>query len=249
MTGPLTDEERYSFDLQGFLVRRLVLSATELATLHNEIDAQNYPPPGETIMSQRFSGYLGASTAPHMTSLMDHPAALEVVLELNGEHARLDHSYGIYMNPGTKGLWMHGGANPFDGAQYYQVHQGRIHCGLIGVQWALVDHPVGGGGFCCIPGSHKANFVRPHTIDYGHQLVTEVPLTAGDIVFFSEAITHGTLAWTASYERRSLFYKYAPGHAAYNADVPVEMNRLNNLSPRQRRLCQVPSVANHDAVI
>lgn len=64
---------------------------------------------------------------------MDHSAVIDVVREVNGPNARLDHSYGIHMAPGTSGLWVHGGGTPFDPAQYYEVRQGRIHCGLIGV--------------------------------------------------------------------------------------------------------------------
>ncbi len=244
----MNDEERYRFDLQGFLVRRGVLNAEQVRTINDEIDAQGYPPPDDTIAGQRFSGFLGAATAPVSTSLLDHDAVIDVVLEVNGSNARLDHTYGIYMAPGTKGLWVHGGGTPFDPAQYYEVKQGRIRCGLIGVQWALVDHPAGGGGFCCVPGSHKANFIRPQTIDYGHPLITEVPLAAGDVVFFTEAITHGTLAWNQPYERRSLFFKYSPGNSAYNAGLPIEADRLTRLSPRQQALCQVPSVAHHRPV-
>ena len=36
--GPLTEDERYSFDLQGFLVRRGVLAPAELAAFHEAID-------------------------------------------------------------------------------------------------------------------------------------------------------------------------------------------------------------------
>jgi ectoine hydroxylase-related dioxygenase (phytanoyl-CoA dioxygenase family) len=241
--GPLNDEERYSFDLQGFLVRRGVLGASEIQVLHDEINAEGYPPPGDSIASQRFTGFVG--TARCLTNLMDHEAVLPVVRELNGEHVRLDHSYGIQMNPGTSGLWVHGGANPFDPAQYYGVHQGHIHCGLIGVQWALVDHPVGGGGFCCIPGSHKAEFVRPGSIDYGHPLIQEVALRAGDVVFFTEAITHGTLPWNGPFVRRSVFFKYSPGNSAYNLGRPVAADRFGYLTPTQQQLCQLPSVASH----
>ena len=58
MVGPLTDAERYSFDLQGFLVRRGVLAPAELAALHEAIDGLGLAPPGETIPSQRFSDHL-----------------------------------------------------------------------------------------------------------------------------------------------------------------------------------------------
>ncbi len=241
--GPLTPEERYSFDLQGYLVRRSVLSTAAIDMLHAEIDAEGYPPPAETIASQRFTGFVGRARS--LTNLMDHEAVLPVVKELNGDYVRLDHAYGIHMNPGTSGLWIHGGAQPFDPAQYYGVHQGRIHCGLIGVHWALVDHPAGSGGFCCVPGSHKGAFSRPDTIDYGHPLVHEVELNAGDVVFFTEAITHGTLPWTAPYVRRSVFFKYSPGNSAYNLGNAVGRDLFLNLSPTQQQLCQLPSVAGH----
>ena len=66
------------------------------------------------------------------------------------------------MAPGTVGLGLHGGATPFDPAQYYVVNDGRLHCGLVAVQWCLVDHPPG-SGFVCVPGSHKAAFAPPET--------------------------------------------------------------------------------------
>jgi hypothetical protein len=246
--GPLTDEERYAFDLQGFLVRRAVLDERTVAALHAEIDTQHYAPPGDTIASQRFADFLGRSDTTGLTSLMDHPATIDVVLELNGAHARLDHAYGIHMKPGSAGLWVHGGGVPFDPAQYYQVHGEAIHCGLVGVQWALVDHPKGGGGFCCIPGSHKANFIRPASIDYGHPLIVEIELRAGDVVFFTEAITHGTLPWQGPHTRRSLFFKYSPGSSAYNPGSAVPIDRHQHLTDRQRLLAQIPSVAGHSAV-
>ena len=38
---------------------------------------------------------------------------------------------------------------------------------------------------------------------------------AGSAVIFTEALTHGTLPWTADHERRALFYRYTPGHMAF----------------------------------
>ena len=129
--GPLTDDERYSFDLQGFLVRRGVLAPAELAALHEAIDGLGLAPPGETIQSQRFSGHLPRAVA--FQHLIDHPAVFDMVVELCGVHVRLDHAYGIVMAPGTSGLGLHGGATPFDPAQYYLVRDGKIRCGLVAV--------------------------------------------------------------------------------------------------------------------
>ena len=139
--GPMTEAERYRFDLQGFLVRRGVLDDGEVEALHAAIDVLDLPRPGPDLGSQRFTGHL--PVARRFRDLIDHPAVLEIVREMCGSNVRLDHTYGIVMSPGTSGLALHGGATPFDPAQYYLVEQGRIRTGLVAAQWALVDHPVG----------------------------------------------------------------------------------------------------------
>ena len=103
----LTDEERYRFDLQGFLVRRGVLSGAEIAQVHEQIDGLNLPAPGESVQSQRFTGLLEAGGL--LRNLVDHDAVLDVVREFCGPQVRLDHAYGIVMAPGTAGLGLHGG--------------------------------------------------------------------------------------------------------------------------------------------
>jgi Phytanoyl-CoA dioxygenase (PhyH) len=247
-TGPLTEEERYRFDLQGYLVRRGALSDAEVATLRKATSEIGYPPPADTIESQRFGGYLARDVA--FQNLMDHPAVIDIVTELCGPYARLDHYYGITMAPNSKGLWIHGGATPFDPAQYYLVAQGQIHTGLIAVAWSLVDAPAGAGGFTCVPGSHKANFELPKDVDYGHDLVTDVALGAGDLLIFTEAITHGTAVWRGTEERRLLFYKYSPGNSSWGSEVRAGISDplLSTLTKRQQRLCQLPSVGYHKPV-
>lgn len=244
--GALTDLERYQLDVQGFVVRRAALSQGEVRRLHLEIDALGLPPAGDSIGSQRFTGLLEAGGL--LRDLMDDDAVLDVVRELCGPHVRLDHAYGIVMAPGTSGLGLHGGAAPFDPAQYYLVDRSGIHTGLMVVQWAVSDHPAGQGGFCCIPGSHKAAFGLPAGIGLDHELVHEVALAPGDMVVFVEALTHGTLPWQAPHERRSLLYKYSPGPSSWSNRPPCRPEVLAELSDRQRRLCAPPSVAEHPAV-
>ena len=244
--GPLTDLERYSFDLNGFMVRRNVLSSGEVRRLHIEIDALHLPPPSDGIMSQRFSGLIEAGGL--LRDLVDDDAVLDVARELCGPAVRLDHAYGIVMAPGTAGLGLHGGGASFDAAQYYAFHGGRINTGLIAVQWAVSDHAPGEGGFCCIPGSHKANYPLPHGVDLNHELAMEVPLAPGDLVVFSEALTHGTLPWRAAHQRRSVLYKYSPGSSSWARQPACRPEVLADLTDRQRRLCLPPSVAEHPPV-
>ena len=174
---------------------------------------------------------------------------LDVVLELCGRSVRLDHTYGIVMAPGTSGLDLHGGGTPFDPAQYYVVEQGRLHTGLVAALWSLTDSRPGDGGFACIPGSHKASFPMPRDLHLRSDVVVEVALGAGDVLVFTEALTHGTLPWQAPRQRRVLAYKYSPGSSSWSEDhrLPDELAPL--LTDRQRRLFQPPAVAYRKPVV
>lgn len=78
-------------------------------------------------------------------------------------------------------------------------------------------HGAGDGGFCIVPGSHKSNEPKPDgliTMEDNMGLVVQPEMNAGDVVFFAEAATHGTLPWNAAHDRRSLLYKYTERAAA-----------------------------------
>jgi len=82
----------------------------------------------------------------------------------------------------------------------------------------LVDHDVGDGGFCVVPGSHKSNFrMLPGMVDglaHGEYIVQ--PRTrAGDVVLFSEGTVHGAMAWNGPVQRRYALYRFAPATMAY----------------------------------
>jgi len=237
--GGLTASERYAFDVAGYLVRRHALSADEVALLNAAVDSLDVPPPADDLHSQRFGGHLHRSEA--FVALLDHPAVFDVLLELCGPVLRLDHAYGIVMAPGTGGLGLHGGGTPFDPAQFYVVNGGQISCGLVAVQWCLVEHPPGAGGFRCVPGSHKASFPRPDPVP--PEMAVDVALAAGDVVIFTEALTHGTAPWQADHQRRTLLYKYSPGNSSWGKDEKLAPELAPMLTERQRLLFEPPYVA------
>ncbi|MCU1396772.1 MAG: Protein involved in biosynthesis of mitomycin antibiotics/polyketide fumonisin [Ilumatobacteraceae bacterium] len=241
---PLSDAERYVFDLYGYVVRREALDAREVQALHAAIARLGAPRPDASLKSQRFTGHLLADVA--FRGLIDHRAVLDPLREMCGPNVRLDHAYGMQMAPGTSGLALHGGGTPHDPAQFYRVEGGRMYNGLVAVQWVLVDHRPGDGGFGCVPGSHKAAFRFPAGQESG--LVVEVPMAAGDVVIFTEALTHCTIPWRGAEQRSALFYKYAPGHSTWGTDYQ-QMTALEPLlTERQRRLVQSPSVYPHQPV-
>jgi len=243
----LTAAERYFFDVNGYVVIDEVLPRDEARRLNDVITARHLPQPDSSIASQRFGAEF-LLWDPGFRALLDHRLVLPRLRDLLGDHLRLDHAYGIVMAPGTSGLGLHGGGTPWDASQYYLHRGGRMYNGLTTVTWSLADADAdaGGGGFGCIPGSHKAAEPLPEGVPAGW--VREIPLPAGSVLIFTEALTHCTLPWTAPHERRAVLFKYAPGHLAWgrHADPPPKLGR--SLSETQRRLFQPPAVAPHDPV-
>src|SRR5262249_61790681 len=73
--------------------------------------------------------------------------------------------------------------SPREGTGWYHVHRGRITSGLTGVEWALTDVPAGSGGFCCLPGSPKANF----ELEFSEltDCAQDIPVSAGARILFT----------------------------------------------------------------
>lgn len=236
----ILDEALFLFDLQGYVVLPAVLTGAEVDELNALIDARGLPEPGTSLESQLFSGYLG--WGPPFRALLDHHRVMPFVRSILGDHIRLDRCYGIRMRTGTRGLPLHGGKQDVeDDTEFFRVSDGRMLNGVTTVSWALTDMLSGDGGFACIPGSHKSNYGRPQSWCIEDDVVCQVPLRAGDVVVFTGAIAHGTKPWHARHERRSLLFKYAPGHLAWSCgylDWPPDLRR--ELSPAQAALLEPP---------
>ena len=132
----------------------------------------------------------------------------------------MDHNPGlITMCKGAEGHVFHGSSGPgFDPHQYYVFRNEEIHCGLTVAAWQFSDVNPNDGGLCLIPGSHKCNFSCQQSMKH-HQkyqeYIRQITCKAGDVVIFTEAVTHGTLPWKADHQRRSLLFRYSPGNLAY----------------------------------
>jgi hypothetical protein len=124
----------------------------------------------------------------------------------------------MVMRKGGGPLALHGGGVPREPAIRYEVADGQIRSELLVVEYALRDVGETDGGLCVVPGSHKSNFACPSRIaSFAHTgpWLRPVAQKVGSAVIFTEALTHGTLPWTANHERRALFYRYTPGHVAF----------------------------------
>ncbi|MBM3213610.1 phytanoyl-CoA dioxygenase family protein [Candidatus Poribacteria bacterium] len=245
----MTDHERYFFDVNGYLVLEDVLSQEQIAHLREVIERQKLPPATDAIESQRFGGFFLWDQG--FRDMLTQPRILGVLKELLGEKLRLDHAYGIVMSTSNVGLQLHGGAAPYDPAQYYIYRNGRMYNGLTVASWALVDVGPDDGGFCCIPGSHKGNIPLPNDVRHfeAHRdWVRQVPQKAGSVVIFTEALTHGTLPWRAPYDRLSILLKYSPAHEAWGRANPPSPELDALLDDAQKRLFEPPYIWRREPV-
>ena len=125
--------------------------------------------------------------------------------------------------------------------------------GLSVMTYNLAAAPAGAGGFACIPGSHKSNFVpeipqEVRRFERPAHYVVQPAVEAGDVIFFTEALIHGTMPWTADHERRALLYKYSPGHSAWSSNY-YDISKYGELSEQQKRLLLPPSIGRRPRVV
>jgi hypothetical protein len=177
--------------------------------------------------------------------VMAHPRTLNILKTMIGGWLRLDHAYGLQMDTltverGDVRPNLHGGPLEDNGEHHYQWYNGKMYNGLTVVMYALKDVNPGDGGFICVPGSHKANMDFKPPVD--SHIVVNPSLKAGDMLIFTEALVHGSDAWTSPDKRRSLLYKYSPGHSTWA--IPGQWEELQSLAANdlQRDLLRAPSI-------
>lgn len=241
----VSEEDRFLFDLEGFLVVKGVFSKEEVGKANNAIDKRidnmqerkgsvRNTKRGTTLAGdgktgrQDLAGLLEwpSPDSDIFRAVLTHHRLLPYYHEFLGEGYRLDHlPFLINQRPGAEGFSLHGG--PLDGngePNFYLTYtamKDKIRTSLMGVAVQLTDVNEGDGGFCVLKGSHKANFRVPESIVHGDAAFLDrlhQPVTqAGDVVLFSEATTHGSLPWSTKNRtpRRTALFRFAPSNMAY----------------------------------
>ena len=186
--GGLSADERYLFDLQGYLVLKAVVPPAEVAAANAAIDRRRaeFVERGVTVRNARTAAWTGpgeyqgrlelgthlrwpAPDGDLFRRMLAHPALVPKLHDLVGPGYRLDHlPLLLVMRPGAEGDQLHGGNIAHSGvwnrALRYECRGGRLHCDLLALSLALTPTRAGDGGFCVIPGNHKANFPAPQTL-------------------------------------------------------------------------------------
>ncbi len=268
-TYEMSAEERYFFDLSGYLVARNALTAEEVDECNAAIDHFAELVSTRSVDKQSLSGdssaLKGVQGRKELTGMLGwptpyrepfrrllvHPVVVSRLNEMSGKGFRLDHGpLLIGAESGAEGHQLHGAGEPFGPSVCYHQQNGRMYCRGVTVAWQLSDVNEGDGGFCIVPGSHKTREPTPmgvRTVEDHMDLVVQPVMNAGDLLFFAESATHGTLPWKGANERRSVLYKYASRAAAratgrYFAPESRWGDWVHDLSPEQRAVLYGPGV-------
>ena len=264
----MTPEHRYFFDLTGYLHIEGVLAGEELqraqAAAQRYIDTPPEAlPPGFKVDLDRdhFNWYLHAfAFDKSLEALALHPKIWPIIKELLDDRPRLSGGNMMVDVHGKPFHPLHSGHEKSltaetPGWRWYQIHNGRISCNDLVFFFYLTDVYPGDGGLIVLPGSHKANLLRPQNLFYPGSYVdgtynnsfnsSDVPPgvtnftpKAGDVIAISELLVHGALTWQPpDRDRRFLTLRYCSQHIAPSNPLPDAV--LGRLSPATQELTAV----------
>ena len=243
MMSDIPLEDRFLFDLQGFIVLRGVLSASEcdelLGILQN-LEAQDYMDTWQENLPEGIKGRpTRESDVPHQIRLnglprldagfdrvIAHPAVLPYLNAFVGE-PQLINTWSISKHRDTpQGGW-HRGVPTSD----YTYHRNSIRSRMLNTVYFLTENGAEDGCIMALPGSHKSHMDLTWSQYEGLEMPGSRAVTGapGDVLLFSEALMHTGLRKTTSGIRSNLYYNYV--HAHYNVMMREPGNRYHFYFP------------------
>ena len=198
---PMSEYEKFLFDLKGFLVIPSALTEAETQTVraHTETYANDL----DSLPEHYRSPIAGPAEF-----LIDHPRVMGILREVidpDPERLRLESVFVSNRSAADgKDPWNpHVGGTNLNPSLSYRYHNGRIYGGMTRIVWELNEVVKGQGGTCLVPGSHKANMASaqdgtwPKEADDPNSGVWETyGCPAGSLVVFSEGVRHTGSSWT-----------------------------------------------------
>jgi len=203
---PMTEEQKFFFDLRGWILLPAVLTRTEIEVMRAEC-------------------YDGASRSYEgaLQTLLDHPAITGILTEvLTEEPFEREECYGFRCEGSFVTVRQAGWNKPEEGtsiphvvrppqqanAMRYQVAGKKIFSGLTRVVWELEGVKAGHGGTTFLSGSHKAHFnyggpdpYRPNISESAweeslHSAMEDYDCPPGSAIIFTESLAHASNDWT-----------------------------------------------------
>jgi hypothetical protein len=201
----MTEEQKFFFDLHGWILIPSVLSTAEIEKCKAE------------VYDGATQSYQGA-----LQELLDHPAIAGILTEILTEDPfvsdeyygfRCEGSFITVRPPGwtiTSGTELPHVVRPPQqaNAMRYQVAGNKIFSGLTRVVWELEEVKAGQGGTTFLTGSHKAHFnyggPDPYRPNIGESpweqsmraAMSQYSCPPGSVIVFTESLIHAANDWT-----------------------------------------------------
>ncbi len=238
----LTDEQRFLFDLKGWLLLPGLLSETEVSAVRAQmLETGNTH---SSVMAKSFTG--------PAAELLDHPAVVAVLEEILSDMKPPEDFYDFRCEDSffsQRSIGFVPGATKVPhvvipprrgGPMTYQCRNGRIYAGLTRVVWELNEVKRGCGGTQFVSGTHKSDFPYPDSVRVpDNPLLETYACPAGSALIFTESLLHATTAWTDSERQRlTIFTAYNSPWAQWyrmNIDQPL----VEAMPPKRRSLFRV----------
>ncbi len=256
----MTPEEKYIFDLKGYLVIRQALTKDLVKSLNEEIDFMETLTNEEVMVRGVIRQYNNKNenydVSRHNYScnplpmggsfekVIDCPSTLPYIRAMISEPVRLD-AYSFFSRKQGQCSALHHGYAELLAYSEFAIEDEQFKCVSVKVAYALTDVSEKEGSFVVIPGSHKSNFDNPFSgsvPDENHPLIETCPCKAGDAVLFSEDLTHGALINQSNKTRRTFFISYAPAfQTPWGKLVDTAEGFKERATPGQLELIKGPS--------
>ena len=244
----MNEEQRYFFDLKGYVVVPNAISAEDVAALNATIDRTEALADSDVPAPVRLQREVPGGSDMRIHNVKELGQPFERLIDLDpivglvedaiGTRPRLNHDYAILRYHAGDRTRFHLGNTPVAPSCQFRSHDGRFYSTLVKVVFPLTDQGVEDGCFSVVPGTHKSNFPNPHGNEPDDIPLREpVPCRAGDAIVFTEALTHGSEVNRSGKPRRTLYYAYSPCWAAgWTAHDDASPELLDRVTAAQRDL-------------
>ena len=265
----VTDAEKFLFDIQGYLILPSAIDGSLVAALdravvqnealdHDESWAEGLP----IISHQNFikdhnfdengkprdcagtEHLVRLNGLPRLDPVFDqfigHPSVIPYIKEFMCE-PQLINTWSISKYQGRAATGWHHGLP----IEEYTVRNGLIRSPMLNVVTMLTPNHPGDGCFIVIPGSHKKSFnLNPQWRTAGLNTPGAIEITGdpGDVMVFTEALTHAGAAKTTARRRTTLQYNHVhrnracpmwDHHNARHYWMPPSIRERFNLDQRE----------------
>ena len=259
----MTPEQRYFFDLTGYVHLRGALSEDELKPAQKAADRyinmspEEWPPEfgGDLNRSDLIGLQHGFAFDKSLEVLARHPAIWPILMELTNSRPRLNGGTLGYNRHGHNFHRLHAGwtADKQPDVRRYYIEDGKIRATDLFFFFYLTDVHPGDGGLIVLLGPHKAQFARPPemfypgAVDDMDYVADTVPpgvhnpsFRAGDIFIMPEHLMHGALTWKPTdRDRRFLIIRYNVQHMLTGQRRPFPEAIRERLDPETLDLIEL----------